>query len=250
VEEIVWSPDGTKLAVEASPSRVWVLDAVTGGRKLYPVPGVTSLTWSPKSTHLAVATGFDGVQVRDVATGDVTHKWKWRTFGRVSNVAWSPKGTHLAVAAGSDGVRVLDVDTGGEMHWKEVGQCSALQWSPSGAQLSVQCLLSVMGFHILDVPRVVDGLVVDVDVDQSASAAESGAASDASAATRDPEWEVPQSAASSPADHVSWFSRHGEVKMDADALDADAVRRARNSPKSGRRSDGTAPKDVTHSWQI
>ncbi|MYB66595.1 hypothetical protein F4X73_18070, partial [Candidatus Poribacteria bacterium] len=122
IQEIQYSPDGTRLAV-ASSIGIWIYDAQTG-EELYLLSGhtdaVDSVAFSPDGTTLASGGGsFDGtIRLWDVSTGThirtIPAQTRWYPPGSVDSVAFSPDGTTLASGGGSfEGtIRLWDVSTG------------------------------------------------------------------------------------------------------------------------------------------
>src|SRR5579871_736813 len=99
---IVWSPDGTQVAIAAGDGPIDVLDAATG------VPhyqlgghaqGTATVTWSPDGQTIATA-GQDGmIRLWDPATGRERRELEGGASW-VDQLAWSPDGDLLASASG------------------------------------------------------------------------------------------------------------------------------------------------------
>ena len=145
-----WSPDGSRLALETSPSFQLpkrngptlitfkqgislVARDGSGSRSLVGADahGGLGFSWSPDGTRIAY-TGHDDISVVDVATGArrvlVAMEGAWRP-------AWSPDGSRIAFLT-DDGLYVIDA-TGGEA--RRLGadvESETPVWSPDGSQLA------------------------------------------------------------------------------------------------------------------
>ncbi len=121
IEEIAYSPDGTRLAV-ASNIGIWIYDAQTGeelnlftghGKELGSHPtlaySVLSVSFSPDGKTLASGSVDDTIRLWDVATGDTIRTLTGHKRD-VYSVAFSPDGKTLASA--SKTVRLWDVRIG------------------------------------------------------------------------------------------------------------------------------------------
>ena len=146
-----WSPDGTRLALETSPSfQLPKGDGPTlitfrqgislvardgsGSRSLVGAAahGRLGFSWSPDGTRIAYA-GHDDISVVDVATGArrvlVAMEGAWRP-------AWSPDGSRVAFLNDDDEVYVVDA-TGGKARRIGTGvESETPAWSPDGSRLA------------------------------------------------------------------------------------------------------------------
>ena len=111
---VVWSQDGTQLAV-ASSIGIWLYDAGTGA-EVHLLTGhideVKSMTFSPDSKTLASGSSDKTVRLWDVATGQEKYTFTGHTKA-VYSVLFTSAGKTLA--SGSRGViRLWDVSSGDE----------------------------------------------------------------------------------------------------------------------------------------
>lgn len=133
---LVWSPDGTRLALDDAGHALVVLDAATG-KTLFAITathGGNSVAWSPDSRMVAAVTEPAKVQVWDSTSGQLLETLP----GNGNDLAWSPDGKYLASSA--DGLTVWDVGSGQiALHIKpanvlDVG--GALMWSSDSKRLA------------------------------------------------------------------------------------------------------------------
>ncbi len=100
---MVWSPDGSTVAIGGGEGRLWLLDAATGAVRVRGehAPGVLELAWQPKGALLASA-GQDGTvrlwdMQSDAAPRQLHSSPRWP-----AGLAWRSDGTQLAFASGKD----------------------------------------------------------------------------------------------------------------------------------------------------
>ena len=136
VNEIAYSPDGTRLAVGGS-SGVWIYD-VESGDELNLFTGhrneVTSVSFSPDGKTVASRAG--AVRLWDVDTGKIIHTFTGRTWD-VTSVSFSPDGKTVASEGPNDEgtFRLWDVDTGKIIHnfiTTNTGPVTSISFSPDG----------------------------------------------------------------------------------------------------------------------
>ena len=112
INEIAYSPDGTRLAVAGSIG-IWLYDAQTG-EALDLLTGhtstVSSVSFSPDGNTLASASGI-AIRLWDANTGNPIRTLTGHTAW-VRSVSFSPDGTTLASASWDDTVRLWDATTG------------------------------------------------------------------------------------------------------------------------------------------
>jgi WD40 repeat protein/serine/threonine protein kinase len=140
VTDLVWSPDGHRLASAGSDRKVLVWDA-TRSKELFSLSGhtrfVTHVAWSPEGRRLASADFGGVVRVWDPVRGKKLFPLRGHT-GWVNHLAWSPDGRRL-VSVGKDGkVRIWDGVRGGwypplDGHHRDINHVA---WSPDGRFLA------------------------------------------------------------------------------------------------------------------
>ena len=157
IDEIAYSPDGTRLAV-ASNIGIWIYDAQTGkelnlftghgqeegsfppgGNGVSGVYSVLSVSFSPDGKTLASA-GVDGsIRLWDVRTGDTLSTLEGHTSW-VNSVAFSPDGKTLASGSSDSTIRLWDVRIGDTiLILRERGgprRFSSVAFSPDGKTLA------------------------------------------------------------------------------------------------------------------
>jgi WD40 repeat protein len=111
--DVVWSPDGSKVATNGSGVRIW--DAATGRQAAELRLGwVRAMAWSPDGKWLATA-GHEAVQVWD------TTIWKERqgiSETQAIHLTWSPDSLRLASSDYVGTIRVWDTATGRQL-WEQ-----------------------------------------------------------------------------------------------------------------------------------
>ena len=140
INEIAYSPDGTRLAV-ASSIGIWIYDVQTG-EELDLLSGhtdeVMSLSFSLDGNTLASGGGFwDGtIRLWDVSTGThirtIPPQTRWYPPGSVGSIAFSPDGNTLANKG-----HLFDVSTGKNIKTLEhTRQVESVAFSPDGNTLA------------------------------------------------------------------------------------------------------------------
>jgi WD40 repeat protein len=115
VSNVVWSPDGRRLACGCADGTIGVWEASTG-KNVFSVRGHTSqvrvITWSPDGRRIASG-GDDGtVQIRDAATGREALDLPAHGPRFVTAIAWSPDGVRLATGGEDSVMRIWDASMG------------------------------------------------------------------------------------------------------------------------------------------
>ena len=138
INEIAYSPDGTRLAV-ASAIGIWLYDAQSG-QELNLLIGhtdsVNSVSFSPDGQTLASG-GAWGIALWDVPTGSEKQRLTEHT-GWVNSVSFSPDGQTLASGSSDETVRLWDVPTGSEKQilTEHTDSVNSVSFSPDGQTLA------------------------------------------------------------------------------------------------------------------
>ena len=116
INEIAYSPDGTRLAA-ASSIGICLYDAYTGA-EVSLLTGhtgwVQSVSFSPDGTTIASGSSDDTIRLWDAQTG--APKRTLTGTGGVQSVSFSPDGTTIASGSREDTVRLWDAQTGAPKH--------------------------------------------------------------------------------------------------------------------------------------
>lgn len=142
VENLVWSPDGTRIAsIGTTEGTVKIWDAVNA-QTLFTYEGqsneiITSIAWSPNGQYI-ISTGYTGTgqsgtsQVWDVLTGANV----LTIPNDLADVAWSPDSKNI-VSTGNSKIQIWDASTGSLV--KDLGNSSnafVVAWSHDGKYLA------------------------------------------------------------------------------------------------------------------
>ena len=135
IEEIVWQPAGSLLAV-AGGDGVWLYE----GEKLTPLVhldgherSVRTAAWSPDGSLIATASDEGTILVWDIATQQIVQEFNGHTDW-IRSVRWSPDGQILLTGSSDGTVRQWHVTAGtalGEIAAYPVS-VRAVAWSPDG----------------------------------------------------------------------------------------------------------------------
>ncbi|HEU0001231.1 MAG TPA: serine/threonine-protein kinase [Ktedonobacteraceae bacterium] len=151
VSDIVWSPDGTQVAI--AYSRTVTTDGssyTTGALYLNPVgqgpanllysaqPGISALAWSPDGTLIAFsATGSNVITVMNTSNRGIIIEYP-ASIGQVENIAWSPDGTLIASTGWQEVLRISKARNGSTVSTyagNSAGEKRFLSWSPDSTRV-------------------------------------------------------------------------------------------------------------------
>lgn len=149
VNEMEWSPDGTRIAFVPHTLEIYVVHADGSGlRRLTTTPGPhRSPTWSPDGTRIAFVRDTlwhdEGAQEADVMTeiyvvnADGSGLGRLTSPGLVQEPAWSPDGTKLAFVCG-EGICVVNADGSGrrDLSTETARDYTCPAWSPDGTRVA------------------------------------------------------------------------------------------------------------------
>jgi len=153
--DMVWSPDGTRLAVNTQrpmrshpQDKIFILDVATGDlRLLLESNGIRDVEdWSPRGDEIAFSASLDlqGIWVVKV---DGSGEPRFVDDGFVA--AWSPSGDEMAILGATrdpetdqwvPSIWILDLATGDRrlvLNQDKSDGCSGLAWSPDGTRLAL-----------------------------------------------------------------------------------------------------------------
>lgn len=138
VSAVMWSPDGTRLAVGASV--LYLFDAVTFDRDTEFVGHeglVSSIAWSTDNVHLVSGDSTGNVYLWDANTHEVMLTFENIENGAVEEIAMSPN-KPLIAGAGDDGaIRVWNTETGELLRTETfTSVMRSVDWSAQGNLLA------------------------------------------------------------------------------------------------------------------
>ena len=137
INEIVYSPDGTRLAV-ASSIGIWIYDAETG-EELDMFTGhfdsVSSVAFSPDGNTIASGSVDNTIRLYDAHTGETIHILIGHGSD-VTSVAFSPDGNTIASASQDGTIRLWDTRTTTHKQTQRltghIGAVNSVAFSPDG----------------------------------------------------------------------------------------------------------------------
>ncbi len=132
-QELIWSADGTLLAVSGNDSDITIYDEELGWARRLTLSGPGGSVWGtafhPDSEHLA-STSLDGNALEwDVSNeGDLGDRAVW-VGGNVGQFFLGPDPDHVLPGVGGQNVRLIDIDTGSVV--ADTGITSAFLFDPT-----------------------------------------------------------------------------------------------------------------------
>jgi WD40 repeat protein len=139
--DVVFSHDGTQLAVASQDGTIGLYDSRTGKvliQFLSSSAGIQRIAFSPDGKRIAVAAG-DGITVWDAIKGKQLLTYNGHGEGvRSSGIAFSPDGKWIASSGNDATIRVWDSETGAEIFklLGHIGATFSVAFSPDGQYLA------------------------------------------------------------------------------------------------------------------
>ena len=134
INEIAFSPDGTRLAVATSIG-IWIYDA-RSGEEVNLFTGSTAITFLSRDWKTLAIPNRSEIGLWDVETGVHKHTLTGHR-GSVGSVVFSPDGKTLA-STDWDGIRLWDVEAGTHKHTltEHTAPINSMSFSPDGKTLA------------------------------------------------------------------------------------------------------------------
>ena len=140
VGSVVYSPDGSQLAIGDDKGVLQVWEVSTGQVVLFcadHTAAIRSVVYSPDGQQIASGSDDNTVKLWNLLTGDCTHTLQGHKKG-VRSVTYSPDGQQIASGSDDNTVKLWNPLTGGcthtlQGHKKEVG---SVVYSPDGQQIA------------------------------------------------------------------------------------------------------------------
>jgi WD40 repeat protein len=173
VADVVFSPDGTRLATAGADGSVRVWDAATGAELLTLVSGIgmiSDIDFNPDGSRLAIADWTEGlIKVWEISqaldTGleaSATAIMGQELFsvaghsGPIYGLTFSPDGTYLATAGQDNTARVWDAETGQELLiLTGPSNLWDVAFSPDGKYLATANQDGTVRFYVLPIDELV-----------------------------------------------------------------------------------------------
>jgi len=139
--DVVFSRDGTQLAIASQDGTIGIYDSNTGNMILEFIAspaGIQRIAFSPDGKRIASA-NQDGINVWDATTGKQLLTYSGHGEGvRSSGIAFSPDGKWIASSGNDAAIRVWDSETGAEIFTLigHTGPTFGVAFSPDGQYLA------------------------------------------------------------------------------------------------------------------
>ena len=139
IQEVTYSPEGTRLAV-ASSIGIWLYDTATH-QEVALLTGhtsdVNSVAFSPNGRTIASGSGDDTIRLWDAGTGEHLQTLTGHTSD-VNSIAFSPNGRTIASGSGGGTIRLWDADTGAHLQTLtgHTDWVNSVAFSPNGRTLA------------------------------------------------------------------------------------------------------------------
>ncbi len=142
VDQVVWSPDGTRIASCGSGDNAQIWGAQNGVcyvtyREADEI-SIYSLAWSSDSQYIVLGIASSCMAVKEISSGKELFRYVYLPFGMKLYITWSPDGAYLAVGARDGTVHICDAHTGRliTILRDHQGPIYTLKWSPDGMRLA------------------------------------------------------------------------------------------------------------------
>jgi WD40 repeat protein/DNA-binding SARP family transcriptional activator len=170
IQSVVYSPDGTRMAVGGEDGFIRILDAETK-KEIFRFAGNDDkhnweIKFSPDGKRLAAANDGPLVTVWDAASGEVLFTLYGHT-NFVADIAFSPDGRRIATGSEDFTARIWDADTGEELlHISDhTDVVSKVGFSPDGNRLITASWDSTVKIRDAETGEVLLNLTDDVGLD-------------------------------------------------------------------------------------
>ncbi len=140
VDNVSWSPDGSRVATASWDNTAKIWDAVNGAM-LHTLNGhnreVRTVSWSPDGSRVATSGYGDTPRIWDAVNGATLHTLSGHK-SEVWDVSWSPDGSRVATASYDYTARIWDAVSGTTLHTL-IGHTISVyvvSWSPDGSRVA------------------------------------------------------------------------------------------------------------------
>jgi len=140
MNDVAWSPSGTRIATTSYAGTVDIWDAAHGDHIFTykdEIGGVLAVAWSPEGARIASSSYKGPIRIWNVSSGEDTLTYTGHS-DRVESVAWSPNGAYVASASNDGTVQVWQAATGNNLftYRNHLGAVNALVWSPDSLRIA------------------------------------------------------------------------------------------------------------------